>query len=289
VGVNGITLYRNNGDDTFTDATAESGLRARPGDLYTSAVLGDIDGDGLQDLLVSIYTNLNEPPSKSTMIFPFDFGGAISRLYRNNGDGTFTDMTRAAGMTANPGRARKGLLTDFNGDSKLDILLLRDDKPPVLYLNRGGWKFEDKTWVAGDQLTRHAFFDGAIVDLNSDGRPDVVLWSSQGVDYALNQGNATFVKAVTIPSRFPAPGLFGFQATLADLDGNGGSADLLFTDSANRLHAFVSTKGTLRELPIQLPASFQLGYLVPFRSRSAPGVRCIAMHPDGHIALIGLR
>jgi hypothetical protein len=54
-------------------------------------------------------------------------------------------------LAQNPGRARKGIFADFNNDGRLDILLLRDNKPPAFYLNRGG-KFDDVTWDAGDAL-----------------------------------------------------------------------------------------------------------------------------------------
>src|SRR5437867_785916 len=94
-GLNGITLYRNKGGGTFVDETEKAGLRGKPGELDTRAVLFDADDDGFLDLVVTAYTDLNSP-RKASPAFPDDFSGASSRFYRNNGDGTFTDLTASS-------------------------------------------------------------------------------------------------------------------------------------------------------------------------------------------------
>ena len=151
-GLGGVRLYRNNGDGTFLERTREAGLDGKPGELFTQAVLVDVDGDGFVDLMLAAYTDLSAPPSKSTFAFPNEFPGTSSRLYRNRGDGTFVDSTTSAGLAGNPGRARSAIFADFNRDGRPDLLLLREEKPPALYKNLGGGKFEDRTWNAGEPI-----------------------------------------------------------------------------------------------------------------------------------------
>jgi enediyne biosynthesis protein E4 len=287
-GAGGIRLYQNSRNGTFLDVTRTAGLEGKPHELCTSAVLGDIDGDGFPDLLVTVYTDLDHPPSKPAFTFPNDFPGAVSRLYRNNGDGTFSDITRAAGLSENPGRARKGVLADFNNDQRLDILILRDDKPPVLYSNPGRGQFRDITWEAGDALTRHAFFDAVVSDLNRDGKLDIVLWSMQSFRVLLNRGNAIFEKAGAIPERAPIPELFGFHGTVADLDQNS-FEDIVTVVNQGRLQAFVNRAGTFQESSLEVPPGFETAYFLPLQLKGLNGVHFLAIRPDRRIALLRLR
>lgn len=281
-GIDGVTLYRKSGGNSFSDVTRKAGLRSAPCVLCTSAVVGDLDGDGFPDLLVAAYTDLNHPPAKPVFTFPNDFRGADSRLYRNNGDGTFTDVTESSGLGKNPGRARKAILADFNTDGRLDILLLRDDKPPALYLNRGGWKFEDATWDAGDDLTAYAFFEAAVADFNRDGKPDLALWSTHIFRVLINQGNANFeeLKLKALPD--PVVSLFGFRGVIADLDGDGFD-DVITVDGDGHLRAFLNHSGVFRQASIELPQAFSQSYLAALR----PGSRgLLAISSDGSAALL---
>lgn len=286
VGTEGVTLYRNIGNNSFSDVTRKAGLHNTPGVLCTSAVLGDLDGDQFPDLLVAAYTNLNRPPSKSTFTFPNDFPGVTSRLYRNNRNGTFTDVTESSGLGDNPGRSRKAILADFNNDQRLDILLLRDNKPPVFYLNRGGWKFEDATWQAGDDLTTHAFFEAAVTDLNGDGNTDLALWSTHSFRLLLNEGNATFKRTAVRELPEPAIGLFGFRGALADLDGNGRLDDVLTVDKEGRLCAFINSSGAFRKVSLALPPGFEAGYLTPLRVRDSRKTYLLAIPSGGAVVLL---
>ena len=285
-GASGITVYHNNGDGTFSDVTRKAGFPAKSGELYTSVVLADIDGDQFPDLLATVYTDLNRPPAKAAFTFPNDFSGAVSRLYRNNGDGTFTDVTSTAGLAGNPGRGRKAFFADFNADGRLDLLILRDDKPPALYLNRGGNKFEDKTWDAGEALTRHAFFDAAVVDLNRDGKPDIVLWSGLSFRVLLNSEDGEFERAESIPLLDPLLRPFGFHGTVADLDGNG-FEDVVTVDRQGRLHIFANQAGKFQEVALEFPSGFEAAALTPFKLEHSEGFA--AARSDGSVILIGPR
>jgi hypothetical protein len=281
-GIDGVTLYRNNGRNSFSEATREAGIASVPGVLCTSAVLGDLDGDGFPDLLVTAYTDVNRPPAKSVFTFPNDFTGTDSRLYRNNGNGTFTEVTESS-LGKNPGRARKAIVADFNGDGRLDIVLLRDNKPPALYLNRGGWRFEDVTWDAGDDLTAYAFFEAAVADFNQDGKPDLALWSTHIFRLLINEGNATFEqwKSAAIPD--PVVSLFGFRGAIADCDGDGFD-DLITLDGGGRLRAFLNHSGVFREAPLEIPQSVSESYLAPIRLKKSQSI--LSFRRDGSVALL---
>ena len=301
-GATGIVLYHNNGSGTFSDVTLAAGLPTKTGEVYTRAVLADIDNDGLPDLLVTTYTDLDSPPAKPTPAFPNDFPGAVSRLYRNNGNGTFTEVTSIAGLAANPGRARNGVFADFNSDGRPDLLILRDDKPPALYLNRGGCKFEDATWDAGEDLSRHAFFDAAVADLNRDGKPDLALWSTMSFQVLLNSGNAVFEQAESIPLLPPLASAFGFHGMIADLDGNG-LADLVTLDNDGRWHFFANQAGRFQEGSFVLSfrsesrddpsrvkrALPRFSSVTPVHLESGGGISLLALQPNGRITALSRR
>jgi hypothetical protein len=105
-GLDGVKVYQYTGDGGFQNITGRTGLQPVIGELATSAVLFDADDDGFLDLVVTAYTNLNSPPQKAKFRFPDDFSGAATHFYRNNGDGTFTDITASAGLASARGRMR---------------------------------------------------------------------------------------------------------------------------------------------------------------------------------------
>src|SRR5213080_2399021 len=165
-------LFINNGDHTFTEAAARYGI-ADTG-FTTHAVFLDYNGDGHLDLFL-----LNDSPKdfvrtghpagvRSTSL------GGYNRLYRNNGDGTFTDVSREAGILKDVGYGLGVAVADLNGDGRPDIYVSNDVEPnDVLYVNNGDGTFTDKaaTWL------KHSSFAGMGVDIayfNNDGRPDIL-------------------------------------------------------------------------------------------------------------------
>lgn len=284
-GTEGITIYQRSGNGRFSDVTRRAGLGGTSGVVCTSAVLGDLDGDGFPDLVVTTYTNLAAPPARAEFTFPNDFSGLDSRLYRNNRDGSFSDVTESAGLGKNPGRTRKAILADFNSDTRLDILLLRDNKPPVLYLNRGGWRFHDSTWDAGDDLTTHAFFEGAAADFNRDGKPDLALWGTHAFRILINEGNAVFEASGTSTLPQPSISLFGFRGVVADLNGDGFD-DVITVDGKGLPRAFSIRSGTFQEVSFKLPADLKAASLTPLMWPGSHRTDLVAIRPDRSVILL---
>ncbi|MDE3180662.1 MAG: VCBS repeat-containing protein, partial [Acidobacteriota bacterium] len=220
VGLGGVTLYKNNGNGTFTNVTAAAGLKGNPGELDTGIAAFDVDNDGFVDLVVTVYTDLSKPPNKSEFAFPRDFPDAVSHLYRNNGDGTFSDITTAAGLASARGHMRGAVFADFSNDGYIDLLFLRDGGSPLLFMNQGQDKFIDRTAQAGDALAHSLADEAAVSDFNHDGKFDLVLWSRDGYQVLLNQGGGRFKPVTGMPNVRHSSSLFGRRGAVADLNGD---------------------------------------------------------------------
>jgi hypothetical protein len=250
-GLGGVRLYRNEGAGIFSDVTEKAGLKGKAGELATSVLLFDADGDGFLDVLVTIYTDFSAPPAKPTFTFPNDFAGANSHLYRNQHDGTFREMTAAAGLDLNPGRTRKAVAANFNHNGRMDLLLLRDNKPPVLYLNQGEGKFDDRTWDAGKEIWRYAYLDAETADFNHDGKTDLALWSTVGNEILWNVGEGRFEDdEAVLPLIYAANRPFGFHGAV--LDSGDGYASLLTVDKNENLRLIVNDHGHFSEARVEL-------------------------------------
>ena len=149
-------LYHNNGDGTFTDVTAKAGVAA-PG-WATSAVWFDYDNDGRLDLFVCRFADFSKAknafcggrgPGERFYCKPNVFAPMHSWLYHNNGDGTFTDVSRESGIARVPAKAWGVVAADINNDGLLDLFVSNDTVPNSLFLNRGKGVFEDAGLLAG--------------------------------------------------------------------------------------------------------------------------------------------
>ncbi|MBE7180535.1 MAG: CRTAC1 family protein [Terriglobus roseus] len=162
-------LYHNNHDGTFTDVAEKAGVTFDG--WAAGATWGDYDGDGKLDLFVPGYVHFDMPdtgksgtPSQANIAFcsfrgvatmcgPHGLKGESDKLYHNNGDGTFTDVSEKAGVDDK--RAYYGLASlfiDVNGDGKPDLLVADDSTPNYLYLNKGDGTFEDASYASGYAL-----------------------------------------------------------------------------------------------------------------------------------------
>jgi hypothetical protein len=149
-------LYHNNGDGTFTDVTAKAGLAA-PG-WATSAVWFDYDNDGRLDLFVCRFADFSREKNvwcgghgsgeryycKPTVYQPMP-----SWLFHNNGDGTFTDVSRESGIAATLAKAWGVVAADINNDGRMDLFVGSDTAPNPLFINQGKGRFADNGFLAG--------------------------------------------------------------------------------------------------------------------------------------------
>jgi hypothetical protein len=154
-------LFRNNGDGTFTDIAQQAGVV--DDDWGTSTAFGDYDNDGDLDLFVTNYIYFNpdltplpgENPNcrymgVDVMCGPRGLDPAVDHLYRNNGDGTFTDVTGAAGLHTDEGAFGLGVVFgDVDLDGDLDIYVANDSVPNFLYRNNGNGTFTDIGYRSG--------------------------------------------------------------------------------------------------------------------------------------------
>jgi enediyne biosynthesis protein E4 len=166
-------LYHNNGDGTFTDVTAKTGVAA-PG-WSSSASWFDYDNDGRLDLFVCQFVDFSKAKNKDCRTgedgkhgycIPHIYQPMPSWLFRNNGDGTFTDVSKASGIGSYLGKAWGVVAGDINNDGWMDLFVANDTTPNFLFMNRHG-KFEEIGEPAG-------------VAYSAEGRPR----SGMGVDSA---------------------------------------------------------------------------------------------------------
>jgi hypothetical protein len=234
-------LYHNEGDGTFRDATAGSGLEARgPYDWTTSAAWADVDGDGKPDLYVCRYVRFTpqDPqlvPYKALdgsnvdmALGPQPYKAEIGSLYHNDGGGHFHDITAQAGLANSSGKSLGCMFCDFNGDGKPDLFVANDQVPQNLYVNLGGGRFKDIAAEAGVALGSNGTFIAGMGldwgDYDNDGRMDLLLSNFIGMPKALfhNQGNNLFMDNASAAG-ISAPSLSSltFGSSFADLDNDG--------------------------------------------------------------------
>src|SRR5690242_9798879 len=149
-------LYHNNGDGTFTDVTDKAGVAA-PG-WSSSAVWFDYDNDGKLDLFVCQFVEFSKTLNKSCgpgeegkhgYCIPRLYNSMPSWLFHNNGDGTFTDVSKSSEITNFPGKAWGVVATDLNNDGWMDLFVSNDTAPNFVFMNRGKGRFEEVGTAAG--------------------------------------------------------------------------------------------------------------------------------------------
>lgn len=207
-GVFRLVLYRNQGDGTFDDVTLAAGLNAV--DWAVAAGWADFDRDGLVDLFVVNYARWDlefdtycGDRSRNLRAYcdPLQLAPIANRLYRNEGDGKFADVTASTGIGDHLGRGMSVAFADADGDGWVDAFVTNDNLPNFLFLNRSGRSFEEAGMFSGAALLQHgdpvASMGIDFRDYDNDGLPDAAVTALIAETFPLfrNLGDGLFEDA----------------------------------------------------------------------------------------------
>ena len=195
-GYNRAILYHNNGDGTFTDVTDKAGV-ADEGGWSTSAGWFDYDHDGYLDLVVLNYIDWSpknnlwcgeKRPGYRSYCNPGNYRGQKLKLYHNNHDGTFTDVSEKSGVGKPEAKGMGVVLADFNGDGWTDIAVANDTWPNFLFLNNHDGTFKDVSFVSGLAASEDGRYEAGMgidaADVDGDGSQDIYITH---LDFELNR------------------------------------------------------------------------------------------------------
>jgi hypothetical protein len=238
--VTGNQLFHNNGDGTFTDVTAKAGLGGAllDGKKMWSVSAGwfDYNNDGLLDLFVINYCKweVNKDPICALSgdvrgyCHPKYYAPLHNTLYRNNGDGTFTDVSEETGIAAKMGKGMSVSFADYDGDGFMDIFVANDTTRNFLFHNIGGKKFEEIGMDAGVAYGAHGTalsgMGSDFRDINNDGRAD--LWHTaiehETFPLYINRGGGNFYDMTASSGLAQATGnMSGWGNGIYDFDNDG--------------------------------------------------------------------
>jgi hypothetical protein len=253
-------LMRNDCRGVFVDVSAQSGTQ--DSGWSVSAAFFDFDRDGWLDLFVGHYLTWN--PALNTPCYgtsgrrvycaPKVYRAQQSRLYRNSRNGTFIDVTSAAGLATQFGPALGVSTADFDGDGWLDLYVANDGEENQLWINQRDGTFVNRALLAGVALgpsgEAKAGMGVDAADFDDDGDEDLVVTNltGEGTDLYVNDGHATFVNngaAAGIAHR--SLPYTGFGVGWLDVD-NDGRLDMLAVNGAVQVQVSPSSAGDVRNL-----------------------------------------
>jgi hypothetical protein len=284
-------LFHNNGDGTFTDVTARAGLIHAGVRYGTGCTWTDYDRDGKLDLFVSHYLVFDQEkipargkdPGCAYLGVPVFCGPAglpqeSCRLYHNNGDGTFTDVSRESGISAvKAGYALTAVAADFDGDGWPDIYVACDTSPSLLFHNNRDGTFTEQGLESGVSLSEdgqeQAGMGVATGDFDTDGHLDIFKTHFRGDTNVLYRNNGKgYFRDVTIRAGLGVETRFvGWGAGMVDLD-NDGLPDLFFTTGM----VYPEVEQTAPDAPYKTPSvifrNLGDGKFEELRDQAGPGV-----------------
>ena len=204
------TLYRNRGNATFEDVTETAGVEF--GGVGTGAVFFDYDKDGFLDLYAMRYCDWSikndiacpGPNGERDLCDPRIYDPSTNRLYRNNGNGSFTDVTQKATMGTEKRRSLGAATVDFDDDGWLDLFVANDLGPNYLYMNNQDGTFRETAMQAGVAFgitgTNQANMGVAVGDFNDSGRQSVLVSTFSNEPYTLYRNDGGFFTDVSAPT-----------------------------------------------------------------------------------------
>ena len=222
-------FYRNNGNGTFTQVSKEIGID-NP-EWAVAGVFLDYDLDGDLDLFIVNYLQypmvVRQSNPKNGMIgyqHPRAFQGTADRLYQNNGDGTFTDVSFVAGITnAEEGRGMAAVAFDYDNDHWPDIYVANDTNRNFLYRNNRDGTFTDNSLLAGTGYDETGIAEGSMGvdcgDYNQDGWLDLIIANSETATLYKNDHDGFFIET-TVEAGLSEPTFrfVGFSPIFLDYD-----------------------------------------------------------------------
>ncbi len=309
-----VALLRNVDGKRFEDVTARAGLDK--GITWgVSAAWADLDGDGYPDLYITQYVDwslANNPSCLQGTIpdvcGPTRFNGLTHKLYRNNGNGTFTDVSDTCGLVKGGPHSSKGLgvlAIDLDGDGKPELYVCNDTTSKLLYLNRstpGKIRFEERGMVCGLARNEEGEIDGSMgVDAGDcDGNGKPVLWVTNyegqlhNLYRLVHHQDLPFFRCDTAAAGIPVLGRksVGWGTGFIDFDLDGWE-DLFVSNGHTLLHPVGEGRGR-RQKPVLLlnqgngkfvPATGRLG---PYgeAEHSGRGVAFVDLDNDGRVDMV---
>lgn len=231
-------LYHNNADGTFSDVTAKAGLSFDG--WGTSAVWFDYDNDGRLDLFICGFVDFSKEKNvycgtKEMRVYcmPTVYPPRASWLFHNNGDGTFTDVSKESGIAKSLGRAWGVVAADINNDGWMDLFVSNDKEPNFLFANRGKGKFEEIGGLAGIAYNAMGMPRSGMgvdaADFSQDGWIDLFVTNVDHEMFSLyrNHKDESFDDIAVATGIGPATMLLsGWGAKFLDYD-NDGEIDLI--------------------------------------------------------------
>ncbi|HEY6400140.1 MAG TPA: FG-GAP-like repeat-containing protein, partial [Blastocatellia bacterium] len=227
-----LALWRNNGDGSFSDVTAKSGLPANPASWALTAAWVDADHDGDLDLFIGNFADLSQFPDKDSAVFPQEFAGEENKLYRNNGNGSFTDITAQTGLGGGKNKTTAVVATDYNNQRDIDFLVVNYGSPVQLFSNQRDGSFKEVAAQVGIKESDKTLGVGAGVlnscktlgvgagDLNKDSFNDFYFLDYTGLPFwYLSDGRGGFVRQQD--GKFGGRRPDGILAQAVDYDNDG--------------------------------------------------------------------
>jgi enediyne biosynthesis protein E4 len=259
-------LFHNNRDGTFSEVAGKAGLMGS-GRWSTGAAWFDYDRDGWLDLVICQYGQMSfasaprcEFLGKPSYCAPSSYGkGAPLALYRNNGNGTFTDASTTSGVDRNIGRGLGVVAVDVDADGWTDLFVARDGSPNLLLINQKNGTLRDSAMEAEVAYDSNGVAKAGMgidaADVNGDGRPDFVMTAFNREQHSLfiNPGKFPFEDCTIASSLgFLTTSYVGWGTHFLDYDNDGVMDLLIVSGHVNKIVEQMSSDVTYKELALLL-------------------------------------
>lgn len=299
-GVRGVTLYRNLPSGRFTDVTSKSGINNH-GRWAVGAAWIDIDNDADLDLFIVNYVRWDPATErqcvvegKSDFCHPRFYDAQPNGLFRNNGDGTFTDISVSSGIGAHKGKGMAAAATDFDGDGLIDIFVTNDRTFNFLFRNLGGGRFAEVAFERGVAAPLNGDPPSSMgvdaQDFDNDGKPDLIYSALRDESFPTYRNQGREFEEVTSRSKLDqlTRPMAGWGIAFSDLD-NDGWKDIAIARSG--VLSVSGARGAAQPEPVSWlrnldGKAFALGTGLPSAAAMHRGLVAADLNGDGCLDLV---